>query len=439
MACQPNPQVDYVLISGQINSAEQLQISPDYGFKGSDKTISLNADGSFQDTLFGHHGLHTLFDGKQPIELYFQPGKIYNLEYDAKTFQENGLRLTGNDTTINAYYIEKLRNRVFINPLGDGKSESEFLTYLQEIQQDGQDRLDAAQLPNDLRMYEQQQLDFQLGIDLLFYLYYAEIDTPNSTSQAALDFDYANETLYQTHGTYKRLVQEHYSVALQKSAKQKVLQDSTYDYHEMAVREYATIIPSERILNDILEDNALYHLKYALRPSLFYKDFQQYYTGGDSTTISKVNDLYLRLTSLKPGTPSPQFSNFTNYDGGTTSLEDFMGQYVFIDLWASWCGNCLVQVPALKELEAQYQDANIQFISIAWKDQELNWRQAIEEKGLTGIHLFPSRDDYSFFEEYGVYGIPRYMLIDPAGKIVDHNTPRPKDKGLVKLFEGVGL
>ena len=52
-----------------------------------------------------------------------------------------------------------------------------------------------------------------------------------------------------------------------------------------------------------------------------------------------------------PGTPSPAFTDYVAYKGGKKSLDSFKGKYVYIDVWATWCGPCIQQIPYLKKLE----------------------------------------------------------------------------------------
>ena len=64
------------------------------------------------------------------------------------------------------------------------------------------------------------------------------------------------------------------------------------------------------------------------------------------------------------GKPSPDFE-LEDHKGGTKSLKDFKGKYVYIDVWATWCGPCLGQIPSLQKLEEKYKDKKIAFISIS--------------------------------------------------------------------------
>lgn len=141
-----------------------------------------------------------------------------------------------------------------------------------------------------------------------------------------------------------------------------------------------------------------------------------------------------------PGKPSPKFNNFENYNGGTTSLDDFKGKYVYIDVWATWCGPCIAQIPYLKKIEEEYQNKNIEFVSISTDrpNKHQTWKDMIKQKQMTGIQLFAG-NDFSFSQAYEIRGIPRFILIDPEGNIVDANAPRPSDPKLKELFNSLNL
>lgn len=155
------------------------------------------------------------------------------------------------------------------------------------------------------------------------------------------------------------------------------------------------------------------------------------------------NDKQLKINkNLKPGMMSPQFANYEDYAGGKKSLSDFKGKYVFIDLWATWCGPCKYEVPFLIELEKKYHGKNIQFVSISidrQKDKE-KWKKMIAKEGMTGTHLLADKEINSdFVKAYYVEAIPQFILLDPQGKIVSNNTPRPSEPELIELFDSLGI
>ncbi len=146
------------------------------------------------------------------------------------------------------------------------------------------------------------------------------------------------------------------------------------------------------------------------------------------------------------GKPSPTFDNYENYKGGTTSLSDLKGKFVYVDIWATWCGPCKREIPFLKEVEEKYHDKNIEFVSISvdngrgYKDRSVEaskegWKKMIAEKKMGGIQLFSDNAFQSdFVQGYKIQGIPRFILIDPAGNIVNADAPRPSSPKLIKLF-----
>ncbi|MBU2929915.1 TlpA family protein disulfide reductase [Winogradskyella psychrotolerans] len=156
------------------------------------------------------------------------------------------------------------------------------------------------------------------------------------------------------------------------------------------------------------------------------------------------------LSAFPKGSPSPVFENYENYAGGTTSLSDLKGKYVYIDLWATWCGPCIKEIPSLKKVEKQYEGKNIEFVSISLdegrsykgdaEEAYKGWKKMINEKELGGMQLIADNGfESQFIRDYKVNGIPRFILIDPDGNIVSSDAPRPSTSALVELFNELNI
>lgn len=174
--------------------------------------------------------------------------------------------------------------------------------------------------------------------------------------------------------------------------------------------------------------------------STFAANQKQSITGLEKYLTKVYNDKQYLAKNLAKGMASPKFVDYENNAGGTTSLEDLKGKYVYIDLWATWCQPCKNEIPFLKQVEEKYHDKNIAFVSISvdrQKDYE-TWKQMIVDKELTGVQLY-AKEDKSFMDAYRVSGIPRFILLDPQGNIVDANAPRPSNPKLVELFESLSI
>lgn len=137
------------------------------------------------------------------------------------------------------------------------------------------------------------------------------------------------------------------------------------------------------------------------------------------------------------GTVSPSF-DYENFKGGKTKLEDLRGKYVYIDVWATWCGPCIAEIPSLKKIEEKYHGKNIVFVGISVdtdKDHE-KWQKFVTTKELAGVQLFADKNwNSDFIKAYGINAIPRFLLIDPAGKVVKADAPRPSSPQLVELLD----
>ncbi|MFD1613766.1 TlpA family protein disulfide reductase [Gelatiniphilus marinus] len=153
---------------------------------------------------------------------------------------------------------------------------------------------------------------------------------------------------------------------------------------------------------------------------------------------------------LPKGSPSPVFNDFENFDGTTTSLSDLKGKYVYVDVWATWCGPCKAEIPSLKALEKEYHGKNIEFVSLSidddrshggsWDKARENWKAMVTDKELGGIQLFaPKGWQTQFVQDYKIKGIPRFLLIDPNGNVVTPDAPRPSSASIKELFTELNI
>jgi thiol-disulfide isomerase/thioredoxin len=164
--------------------------------------------------------------------------------------------------------------------------------------------------------------------------------------------------------------------------------------------------------------------------------------------VNYFDNEYAKNKMMGKGKPSPKFENYLDIKGGKKSLDSFKGKYVYIDVWATWCGPCIQQIPYLQSMEKEYHNKNIAFVSIStdesrrngnsWEAAEKKWRDFVKKKNMSGVQLW-SGQDFSFQQAYQITGIPRFILIDPNGNIVDANAPRPSDPRLKVLFNSLKI
>jgi peroxiredoxin len=118
------------------------------------------------------------------------------------------------------------------------------------------------------------------------------------------------------------------------------------------------------------------------------------------------------------GTSAPDFT-LLNLDGESVSLSDFRGRPVLINFWASWCGPCKVEMPAIQAVYEQHQEEGFVVLAVAVDDSTENARRFIDEHGLTFQALM---DDGSVASAYRVFGLPASFFVGADGKIAAVHT-----------------
>ena len=153
----------------------------------------------------------------------------------------------------------------------------------------------------------------------------------------------------------------------------------------------------------------------------------------DAQSIEKFNTLCGKWEKLRSGNPSVSFS-YMDMDGKTVSMADLKGKYIYIDVWATWCGPCRGELPSLKELEEKYAGKDIYFVSMSCDKNKKAWENMVKKDELKGIQLHMGTDR-SFMDAYLINGIPRFILLDREGKIISANMTRPSDSRTAKKFD----
>lgn len=150
---------------------------------------------------------------------------------------------------------------------------------------------------------------------------------------------------------------------------------------------------------------------------------------------AKFDELCAKWAKIAKGQPSPSFKCL-DINGNEVSLADLAGKYVYIDVWATWCGPCRGEIPHLKKLEHKYKGKNIHFVSISCDQDKAAWEKMVKEDKLEGIQLHFGKDQ-SFMDEYMIRGIPRFILLDREGKIIESNATRPSNPKTVETFNAL--
>lgn len=125
-------------------------------------------------------------------------------------------------------------------------------------------------------------------------------------------------------------------------------------------------------------------------------------------------------------------------EGNACSLKDVVGKgrYTYIDFWATWCGPCCKEIPYLEALVAKYKgNPAMRFVSISLDTNKEAWlKKLAADKPEWEQYNIPQAEQGACAELYGISGIPRFILFDKEGKMMNASASRPSDESTQELL-----
>ncbi len=150
--------------------------------------------------------------------------------------------------------------------------------------------------------------------------------------------------------------------------------------------------------------------------------------------VKPIYDAYI----TEKNKPLPDGAN--KIEGEYNNIEELLAQYkgkvVYIDVWASWCGPCKREMPYSIQLQEKLKGEDVVFLFVAVNDKPENWKAAVKQLGITGEHYFGDQNfSAAFMKKFEIRGIPRYLIADKTGAIVNTNAPRPSHEGVADTLK----
>lgn len=210
------------------------------------------------------------------------------------------------------------------------------------------------------------------------------------------------------------------------------------DYYRKTVAAMSYI--GENYKSRLLAANLIHHLAFTYVEGNGTKGTEDlrnvfYAYVSDPRLVSDFEEACEKWNLAAKGKPSPDF-HAVDADGNSYSLANFRGKYVFIDLWATWCGPCQREMPYLKKLQASYEGKNIVFVSLSIDSDKAKWERWAKGEGATGVQLHIGQGS-KFQRDYGIGGIPHFILIGPDGRIIDNNMTRPSQEETARVLDRI--
>lgn len=114
-------------------------------------------------------------------------------------------------------------------------------------------------------------------------------------------------------------------------------------------------------------------------------------------------------------------------------IKQYKGKKVLIDIWATWCKDCIVGFPDVKKLQNKHKDVVFLFLSL---DKEIDkWKNGIEKHNLQGEHYYISSGwKGDFCSSINLDWVPRYMVINKNGEITLFKAIKATDNSITKAL-----
>jgi thiol-disulfide isomerase/thioredoxin len=213
-------------------------------------------------------------------------------------------------------------------------------------------------------------------------------------------------------------------------------------YHLRDPRESFTLAKNSSLLSNGVKDQMLFGSLQKI--DQFFPDKAETYlnvltrTVTDQSLIQKAEAKYRKDKLLAT---SPSNLHLLTINREQITIEELLrrkkGKVLYLDFWASWCAPCIEEMPHSKSLFQDYQDKDLEVVFISMDDTYLKWTKAAERLGVNlTMNSFQilAPEKSTFLREHKLKTIPRYMIVDKTGKVVNSDAPRPGDprtKGLL--------
>lgn len=427
----------FTTLNGKIENAAEKQIILTYNLTSD--TLQLNEKGEFSAKLMIGTGTHiVLVNGINHARIFVNPQTSLSFTADAGNFLET-IKFKGDDETVNNYLAMQVKQ------VAKAGINSENFLYASDIEvfEKALENFNNALLKNlnelekksknkyvDFISLEKERLKITHASLLLAY-YTPILNTKqiNEKLEGQIDdlvasTDINNPKIIHLY-EFKPFVQNYTAYKLNKYLTAENLEiKSAAEYAELYFNELKGIFVEPAVLEEVyytfIKDFIAYYGAESV--STVYSDYKN--MTSNKKRLTELEAIFAEYNQLAAGQTSVDWS-FPDIKGNTYNLSQFRGKYVYIDVWASWCGPCRREIPFLNQLKVKFADKNIEIIGISLDENKADWENAIKGEGLTGVQLYAGGWENELCDFFKITGIPRFILLDKQGKIINANADRP--------------
>jgi thiol-disulfide isomerase/thioredoxin len=433
---------DHVVIKGKVAGTDESKAY----LRKDQETIeaTINKEEFTFSIPLATESVYELLLGDNSIELYLEPGDELRIESSQADFY-SALQFSGPHANENRFYLMRdLKRSQVYNPVLQRirkKDEVHFVHSLDSVIQS---------MHNDLIAFKQinpalsKKFEFIESVNRKFIAInqrgvYAGNYASNHPSDPVIEpnFSHYLDTLqYQDprflqSPRFKDFVRNHRYNTLEKLLLEK---PELKNEASGNIEAMFTVI-EELFQNQAIRDYALYtSLKYELRqhgldiPAKTVEDF--YAKCKNKDYVADIKSNYYTWTTLAAGKPAPDFA-LRDDNGKSFSVKSFEGKLLYVDVWATWCGPCIAEMPYLDSLVSTFKGSTkVAIVKVSLDVNQKPWLKSLKaQPNVVNLRAAEGANS-AFAKSYAIKDIPRYILIDPNGKIINVNAPPPSSAEL---------
>jgi thiol-disulfide isomerase/thioredoxin len=438
------PQDPTIIVSGKIENLESADIA--LYQEGDIANSKLDEEGNFKLEFEGDEALsYILYSGRTNFSLYLSPGDSIYLTADAEDISGT-FKVQGDHQKEIRYLFEKEQSDEesgLNNPMElMAKSKDDYFKTKDSLFALSKVRFEAFKIQEgiDPEFITREEAYFSyapLGFDLQYPMYHAyvtkkpqdSIDFPNDEVNARL----AAVPLDQKHllnvGNYTSLIHKRIANLTNEIMKS----DSSFAASENAYEKASMLAMDSLLLDKTVKDHFLYT---SIKSNMDYRgpvhveeSYEKFMQENETPKYAeKLKKSKAKWEPISPGKDVPDFT-FTNLEGEEVKLSDLRGNLVYIDIWATWCGPCIAEHPHWDKMREEYKDQPVAFLTVSIDDTREPWEKMVKAKNMEGLQWFAENAWKSdLAQHFMVNGIPRFLLLDEDGKVIDPSADRPSGK-----------
>ena len=435
-ACKPTDQAE---IAGNISNAGDATVYIRSNATGDIDTLQLS-DGNFSDNIKIDRGqfLDLIID-RYGIWIYAKPGDKITINFDLNDLKARKFDLVtieGSPETELTLKIIDNSNKISIQQLL-AYPAAKFDDYLQNQLNKNFALIDSFKTANKLssdftdmiKMYTNISVVQKYKYFPVYHTRFAPGDTaavPESFALVGEDIPLDNMTYYNYLPSYKSFVLSEYQIQIDNALGDYKADEESDIYLNKEIDAIKALAADPEIKNDLAKEVFRMYARMTDSQKTIAENRYLEVLSNDKD-IDEFREQLDKMSALKVGKPAPGFA-YPDMDGNIVSSEQLKGKVIFVDVWATWCGPCKYEIPFLKTLESELHDEDIAFVSISIDNDKDAWEKMVKSENLQGYQIFADKAwESDIVKEYLIKGIPRFIMIDKDGNIINVNATRPSD------------